>query len=53
SFGAHKFYFGNPGLGVLYLLFFWTAIPAIIGIIEGIIILTMSQADFDAKFGRI
>ncbi len=32
--GAHKFYMGETGLGILYLVFFWTGIPAIIGLIE-------------------
>jgi TM2 domain-containing membrane protein YozV len=34
SFGAHHFYLRRTGLGVLYLVFFWTGIPAILGIIE-------------------
>jgi len=34
SFGAHHFYLRRNGLGVLYLVFFWTGIPAILGIIE-------------------
>ncbi len=34
AFGAHKFYLGQPVLGVLYLLFCWTFIPGIIAIIE-------------------
>lgn len=34
--GAHKFYAGKPGQGILYLLFCWTYIPEIIGFIEGI-----------------
>ena len=29
SFGIHKFYLGQTGKGVLYLIFFWTAIPGI------------------------
>ena len=40
GFGVHKFYCGQVGLGVIYLLFFWTFIPAIIAFIEGIIYLT-------------
>jgi TM2 domain-containing membrane protein YozV len=34
GFGAHHFYLGRTGLGVLYLVFFWTLIPAIIALIE-------------------
>ena len=32
--GAHRFYMGETGLGILYLVFFWTGIPAIIAFIE-------------------
>lgn len=32
--GAHKFYMGQAGLGVLYLLFSWTYIPMIVGVVE-------------------
>ena len=48
--GGHKFYLGQTGMGILYLLFFWTLIPALIAFIEGIIFLTMSDADFAAKY---
>jgi TM2 domain-containing membrane protein YozV len=34
GFGAHHFYLGRTGLGVLYLCFFWTLIPHIIALIE-------------------
>ena len=50
SFGAHKFYLGRIGLGTLYFIFCWTGIPFILGIIEGILYLTMSDADFDKKY---
>lgn len=35
--GAHKFYSGKFLKGFIYLIFCWTYIPAIIGLIEGII----------------
>jgi hypothetical protein len=51
SFGAHKFYLGRIGLGFLYLVFFWTGIPALLGLIEAIIYLTMTEQAFTAKYG--
>lgn len=50
GFGVHKFYLGQTGIGVVYLLFCWTGIPGIIAFIEAIIILTMSDDDFNAKY---
>lgn len=38
--GVHKFYAGKTGSGILYLIFCWTIIPALIGFIEGIVALT-------------
>ena len=32
--GGHQFYLGHTGLGVLYLIFSWTFIPAFIAFIE-------------------
>jgi TM2 domain-containing membrane protein YozV len=49
--GIHKFYLGHPGQGILYILFCWTFIPAIIAFIEGIIYLTMSDESFAQKYG--
>ena len=34
TFGAHHFYLRRTGLGILYLVFFWSGIPAILGFIE-------------------
>lgn len=50
GFGIHKFYLGKIGMGILYILFCWTFIPAIIGLIEGIMYLVMSDEDFAAKY---
>lgn len=47
--GVHKFYMGKIGMGILYLVFCWTGIPAIIGFIEGIIILCSTDEDFQIK----
>jgi TM2 domain-containing membrane protein YozV len=51
SLGIHKFYLGQIGMGVLYLIFCWTFIPWIVGFIEGLIFLTMSDAEFAEKYG--
>ena len=49
TFGVHKFYLGQTGLGVLYLCFFWTGIPSIIGLIEGILYLAKTDEEFDSQ----
>ena len=38
--GAHKFYEGKIGLGIIYALFCWTYIPVLVSIIDLIVILT-------------
>lgn len=53
SLGIHKFYLGQIGMGILYLLFSWTTIPGIIGIIEGVLYLTKSDEEFNAKYNRV
>ncbi|MDR1460616.1 MAG: TM2 domain-containing protein [Campylobacteraceae bacterium] len=50
--GGHKFYLGQTGQGIVYLVFFWTFIPAIIAFIEFIIYLTMSDEAFNAKYNN-
>ncbi len=49
--GIHKFYLGKVGWGVVYLLLCWTLIPSIVGLVEGIVYLTMSDEAFIAKYG--
>lgn len=48
--GIHKFYLGKTGAGVLSLLFCWTGIPALIALVEGIIILCQSDEEFVKKY---
>jgi len=50
--GVHKFYLGQIGWGVIYALFFWTGIPAIAGFIECILLITMSDDEFNRRFGQ-
>ncbi len=38
-FGAHRFYLGENGWGVLYLVLAWTPIPFVLGIIEAFFML--------------
>lgn len=47
--GIHNFYAGKIGLGILYLLFFWTFIPAFAAFVQAIIALCKTS---DA-YGRI
>ena len=48
--GVHRFYLGQKGLGILYLLFVWTFIPTIIAMIDGIVLLTQDDDKFNRKY---
>lgn len=48
--GIHKFYLGQIGKGILYLVFCWTYIPGIIAFIEGIIMLCTDDETFQTKY---
>lgn len=50
SFGVHKFYLEQPGMGCLYFLLFFTGIPQILGWIEGFMLLMMSDAEFNRRY---
>ena len=53
TFGVHHFYLGKIGSGVLDILFCWTGIPQLIGFVQGIIWLTMTDEEFNKKFNNI
>lgn len=50
--GVHKFYLGKPVMGVVYILFCWTGIPALVGLIEGIIYLCKTDEEFTKEYGN-
>ena len=49
--GVHKFYLGQILMGLLYLFFCWTFIPAFVALIEGIIFLTLPENEFQSRYG--
>lgn len=48
--GIHKFYLNQTTAGILYLLFSWTCIPAILAFIDCIILFTMPDDEFNKKY---
>ena len=51
--GVHRFYLGRIGSGLLMLLFFWTYIPVIIAIIDGISYIVMGEERFQKKYSDV
>ncbi|MBO7219483.1 MAG: TM2 domain-containing protein [Clostridia bacterium] len=47
SIGLHKFYMGNIASGIMYIIFWWTAIPSILSFIDGISLLCMTDSKFN------
>lgn len=50
--GAHKFYLGQKGWGIVYFLFFWTPLPLMASWIEGALYLTRPEEEFTRRYGR-
>ncbi len=50
GFGVHKFYLDDMNMGLIYLLFCWTGIPQIIGLIEGVMYLTTTDEEFQERY---
>ena len=52
--GVHHFYLGSTMAGVIELIatFVTCGVASLVGLIEGILILVMSDADFDARYNQ-
>lgn len=48
--GIHKFYLGKSTVGLLYLAFCWTGIPAVVGLIEGVLYLCTDDKTFKSRY---
>lgn len=48
--GIHRFYLGQVGLGILYIMFFW--ISWMFSLVDAIIFFSMDKDDFDIKYNR-
>jgi len=48
--GGHRFYLGESKRGLLFLLFFWTLVPAFIAIIDIFRLSFMSEAKFQKRY---
>ena len=51
--GIHKFYLGQPGWGIIYALFCWTFVPMILGVLEGLMYLGMSEETFNERYNGV
>ena len=49
-FGVHKFYLGRIGAGIVYLVFFWTTIPALLGLIDFFVLALMDSDTFNRRY---
>jgi predicted RNA-binding Zn-ribbon protein involved in translation (DUF1610 family) len=49
-FGIHKFYLGQKSHSILYLLFFWTLIPGLLGLIDAAWCLLMDDDEFERRY---
>lgn len=50
TWGIQHFYLGKIGKGVLSIVFSWTTIPTIIGFVDTIRFLSMTDEQFDIKY---
>lgn len=52
-FGAHHFYLKNYWRGIFFVLFSWTFVPILIGLVDAVIFAMMSDEMFDKKYNSL
>ena len=50
GFGIHYFYCEKPLAGFVFLLLCWTGIPAILALIQAIMMFSMTEEEFNYKY---
>lgn len=50
TFGIHKFYLNNSKWGFIYLIFCWTGIPTMLGLLEAVYYLIMPEDIFQQRY---
>ena len=50
--GIHKFYLGKSTQGILYLIFCWTFIPALLALFDFLGLLFISDQGFNVKYNN-
>ncbi len=49
-FGAHWFYLKRPWIGAVYLVFAWTFVPLVLGVVDHVRLAAMSPTDFERRY---
>ena len=52
TFGVHRFYLRQPGLGILYVFLTFTMLSFFLGVIDAIVLFSMDQAEFDRRYNE-
>jgi len=48
--GIHRFYLGHKKMAYWYLLFFWTAIPLAVSVLEAFYFIAMTESNFQKRY---
>ncbi|WP_194712921.1 TM2 domain-containing protein [Noviherbaspirillum soli] len=51
-FGVHRFYLGQRRAGLLYLLFCWTGIPALLALVESLVYACTSRQKWADRYNQ-